>query len=96
MPGIVSSLPQPTKPHQRVHKDLFWPLKTSENRKKFLLCTTDTFTKYVQLVALPNKKAPTVSATFFNHWICRFGTPMDLITDQGKEFCARVSEDLFR
>ncbi len=25
-----------------------------------------------------------------------FGMPLDLITDQGKEFCARLSDDLFK
>ncbi len=34
--------------------------------------------------------------TFFSKWFCRFGMPLDLITDQGKEFCARLSDDLFK
>jgi hypothetical protein len=96
VPDIVSSLPQPMEPNQRVHEDLFGPLKTAENGKQFILCITYALTKYVLLVALPNKEVATLSSAIFNHWICRFSILVDLITDQGKEFCARVLEDLLK
>ncbi len=94
-PTLLSPLPLPTEPGQRVHADLFGPLKTSDKGKKFILCITDAFTKYVELVALPNKEAATVAEAIFDKWICRFGTPLDLITDQGTKFCARMSQELF-
>ena len=78
-----------------MHADLFGPLKTSDKGKKFILCITDAFTKYVELVALPNKEASTVAEAIFDKWICCFGTPLDLVTDQGTEFCARMSHELF-
>jgi hypothetical protein len=84
----------PTEPGQRVHADLFGPLKTSDKGKKFILCITDTFPKYVKLVALPNKEAATGAEAIFDKWICRFGTPIDLVTDQGTEFCAKLSNKL--
>ena len=49
---------------------------------------TDALTKYVELVPLPNKEADTVANAIFDKWYCRFGAPIDIITDQGKEFCA--------
>jgi hypothetical protein len=55
-PELLSPLPQCTEPNQRVHADLFGPLKTSERDKNFILCITDAFTKYVELVVLPNKR----------------------------------------
>jgi hypothetical protein len=57
---------------QPMHCDLFGPLKTSESSKNFILCMTDAFTKYVELVALPYKEALTVTSAIFNRWICRF------------------------
>ena len=57
---------------------------------------TDAFTKYVELVALPNKEAATVAQAIFERWFCRFGIPLEVITDQGKEFCAELTEDLFK
>ncbi len=89
-PTLLSPLPLPTEPGQQVHADLFGPLKTSDKGKKFILCITDAFTKYVELVALPNKEANT-----FDKWICRFGAPLDLVTDQGTEFGAKLSKELF-
>ncbi len=94
-PTLLSPLPLPTEPGQRVHADLFGPLKTSDKGKMFILCITDAFTKYVELVALPNNEANTVAEAIFDKWICRFGAPLDLVTDQGTEFCAKLSKELF-
>jgi hypothetical protein len=87
-PALLSSLPQPTEPNQRVHYDLFGPLKISDSDKKFILCMTDALTKYVKLVSLPNKEATTVTDAILSKWFCHFGMPLDLVTDVGKEFCA--------
>jgi hypothetical protein len=57
---------------------------------------TDALTKYIKLVPLPNKEANTVTEAIFSEWFCHFGMPLDLVTDQGKEFCARLSDDLFQ
>jgi hypothetical protein len=75
LPELLSPLPQCTEPNQRVHADLFGPLKTSEKGKRYILCMTDAFTKYVELVALPDKEAVTVASAFFNRWVCRYGVP---------------------
>jgi putative transposase len=95
-PTLLTPLPQPTEPNQRVHADLFGPLKTSGQNKKFILCVTDAFTKYVELVALPNKEATTVSTAIFEKWICRYSVPLEIITDQGKEFCNQLAENLYK
>ena len=55
-PILLTALPQPTEPNMRVHADLHWPLKTSGNNKKYILVTTDTFTKYIEI---GNKEAET-------------------------------------
>jgi hypothetical protein len=94
LPMLLSPLPLPMEPGQLVQADLFGPLKTSDKGKKFILCVTDAFTKYIELVALPNKEANTAEA-IFDKWICRFGAPLDLVTDQGTEFCAKLSKELF-
>jgi len=79
-----------------MHADLFGPLIASGRQKKYILCMTDAFTKYAELVALENKEAPTVAEAIFTNWICRFGVPLDIVTDRGTEFCAKLSEELFK
>jgi transposase InsO family protein len=64
--------------------------------KRFILVITDTFTKYVELVAIDNKEAPTVTEAIFKKWICRYGVPLEIITDQGKEFCNKLSDELYK
>jgi len=65
-PTLLSPLPQCTAPNQRVHVDLFGPLKTSGRGKKMVLCMTDAFTKYVKLTALEDKGAETGNR--FKQW----------------------------
>ncbi len=57
---------------------------------------TYALTKYVELVPLHNKEATTVAAAIFDKWFCHFGASLDLVTDQGKEFCAKLSHNLFK
>jgi hypothetical protein len=65
-PELLSPLPQCTEPNQKVHPNVFGPLKMSEGDKKFILCISDAFTKYVKLVALQNKDALTVATALLN------------------------------
>ena len=69
------------EPNERVHMDLFGPLKTrSASGNKLILVITDTFTKYTELVPVLNKEASTVARAFFERWICRFGVPTVIIS----------------
>jgi hypothetical protein len=95
-PELLSPLPQCTEPNQRIHADLFGPLKTSSGDKKLILCLTDAFTKYVELVTIPNKEAFTVATAILNRWICRFALPLEIVTDQGKEFTNQMAQQLFK
>ena len=90
------SLPVPDLPNEHIHIDLFGPLKTSEEGKKFIMVATDRFTKMVTLAGLPNKEAETVARAFFEQYICKFSCPKAAWTDQGKEFCAKLSEEFFK
>ena len=89
-------LPTLSQPNQRIHANLFGPLKMSEKGKKFILVITDTFTKYIELVATDNKEADTITEAIFNNWVWRFGIPTELVTDQGKEFTAGICKKLWK
>ena len=75
------------EPNERVHIDLFGPLKTkSPSGNSMIMVITDGFTKYTELVAIPNKSAETCARALFERWICRFGVPAVLVSDRGREF----------
>jgi len=93
-PHILTPMPLCTEMNQRLHMDLFGPLKTASSGAKYILCMTDSFTKYVELAAIPNKEAETVANIFFEKWICRYGPPKELFTDNGREFCNKILTEL--
>jgi hypothetical protein len=67
----TSPLPQFSETNQIIHMDLFGPLKTMPTGKKFILCITNAFSKYAELVAIPDKSAQTVVSALFSRWLCR-------------------------
>ena len=91
----LKPLPQPCNPNHRIHVDLFGPLIASDNQKRFILVITDSFTKYCELVAIENKEAQTVAQAIMDHWITRYSTPFEITSDQGKEFCNKLTQSLF-
>jgi hypothetical protein len=61
----LAPLPIPDRPNLRIHADLFGPMLTADSNKKFVLCITDTFTKYAVVTAIANKEAETVADAIF-------------------------------
>ena len=88
------SLPIPHAFGDRVHIDLFGPLKTNTANKKYIMVITDALTKYTHLAAIPDKTAETVATAIFNHWIIYHACPKLIITDKGKEFCNDIVNSL--
>jgi hypothetical protein len=82
-------LPLCSEPNQRIHCDLFGPLKTPEG-KAHVLCITDAFTRYAELCVVDNKEAATVASAIVTNWICRFGIPDQIFSDGGKEFANKI------
>ena len=93
-PAHLMPLPICSRPNERVHMDLFGDLKCSQGGNKFILVCTDSFTKWTELVAIPNKSAEEVGKAYFERWLCRFGASEALVTDCGKEFCNEVVSEI--
>ena len=66
MPHPLNPLPQCTSMNQRVHIDLFGPLKTTSTGKKYILVATDAFSKYAEMAAIDDKTASNVARVFLN------------------------------
>ena len=82
-----------TRPFHRVAADLaLMPLSSKGNQH--LLVVTDYYTKYINLYALPDKRAETVAQHLFDNYISQHGVPEILHSDQGKEFEAQVVHQL--
>ena len=73
-------------PMERIALDLFGPLPVTERGNKYILVISDYFTRWVEAYPLPNQEAPVVAKLLVNEWICRFGVPEVIHSDQGKNF----------
>jgi len=79
----------------RVRADLFGPMLAAGRQHKYILCIIDAFTKYVMVTAVENKEAETVAKAIFSECFCKFGIPVQIHTDGGKEFVNKLSNELF-
>ena len=91
----LHSLPICEGPNERVHIDLFGPMKSiSPAGNKYVCVMTDAYTKIVELAPIADKSAETVAKTIFERWICRYSCMIQVITDNGLEFCNQVLDTL--
>ncbi|KXZ41214.1 hypothetical protein GPECTOR_645g759 [Gonium pectorale] len=70
----------------RVHIDCMGPYKRTVRGNKYCILAVDSWSKYPEVGALPNRRAATVRTWFWENWICRYGTPAEVLTDRGGEF----------
>ena len=66
------------------------PLPTTLEGFKYVLTFTDYFSKFVEFFPLKSKEAAGV-ASRIQTFVWRWGAPKRLISDQGREFVAKVS-----
>jgi transposase InsO family protein len=69
------SMPICSSPNERLHIDLYGPLKTSAAGNHYVVVMTDAFTKYVELAAIPNKTEDQVAKVFFERWFLQVLRP---------------------
>jgi hypothetical protein len=50
--------------------------------------------KFAQLVAIPDKSAPTVSSALFSRLLCKHGLIFVIVSDNGKELCNKIVDTL--
>ena len=87
LPCPLKSLPICEGRNERVHIDLWGPAKSSSHAgNKYVMVMTDAWSKVVELAAIPEKTAEEVAKTFFERWICRYSVPLQVVSDNGKEF----------
>lgn len=73
-------------PMERIAIDILGPLPVMKNGNKFCLVITDCFTKWTEAYGIPNQEASTVAQKIINEFVCRFGAPLQIHTDQGTHF----------
>lgn len=80
------------EPWERVGIDRTGPHPPSHKGNRYILTMIDHFTKWVKIFPLRNQEASTVAKVLVDKVFCVHDIPMQILTDQGKNF----ESDLFR
>ncbi|MCO5611527.1 hypothetical protein L7F22_065780 [Adiantum nelumboides] len=89
--GIVSY-----GPFEKWGIDVIGPLPGTRNGKHYILSAMDYMTKWPEAKASRGATSKDVCNFIFDCICCRFGVPLELVSDQGKEFRNDLIEDLVK
>ena len=73
--------------------DIVNPLPQGKGQVKFLLVTIDYFTKWVEAEALSTITEAKIQSFVWKNIICRFGIPLMIILDNGRQFNSQAFGD---
>ena len=77
-------------PLESIAVDVLGPLPVSEKGNKYLLIVGDYFTKWVEAYTSEDKRADMVAEILVKQFISRVGVPMQMHSDQGRNFESAV------
>jgi len=83
-------------PFERLQVDILGPLPTTTSGNKYLLVFVDCFTKWVEAFPLRNFRAKKVAEIFVNQVVSRHGVPLEVHTDQGRNFESKLFAELMK
>ena len=86
----------PGAPYERWYIDLTGPHPRTERGHLWILTCMDSFTKWTEAFPLRNKEAETVAKVLVEQVFTRFGTPLSILSDQGKEVDGRIMNEVCR
>lgn len=81
-------------PMERIAVDLMGPLNETERHNRFIVVVQDYFSKWVEAYPVPNEQAITVAEKIVSEWVCRYGAPHTLHSDQGTNFESAVFQGM--
>ena len=88
----LGSFPKVSARFEHVHIDIII-MPPSEGMRYCLTCV-DRYSRWPEAFPMPNQEATTVGRTFYQGWISRYGTPLYITSDQGRQFEAHLFEAL--
>lgn len=81
-------------PLERVALDIMGPLNETECRNRYMLVIQDYFTKWTEAFPIPDERATAVAEVVALEWMCRYGIPQVLHSDQGRNFESEVFREM--
>ena len=81
-------------PMEKVCLDILGPLPLTQQKNRYILIKTDIFTKWTEAIALPDQKACSITKAFVDTFVSRLGTPLQVYSDQGCNFEAKIFQEM--
>ena len=81
-------------PMECVHMDILGPFPPSESGNRYILLMVDQFTKWVEIHPIPDQTAERTARMAVDQFFSRFGAPLQIHTDQGRNFDGHVMKAL--
>ena len=78
----------------RVAMDMLDMSVTTAKSNRYVLVMVDYFSRWTEACSLPDKTAQSVANAFFHQIVCRFGMPIVIHSDQGREFENKIMQEL--
>ena len=76
--------------------DYIGPLPITPRGNRYILVLTDHFTKFVEVIAVPDQSAEVCASKILNEFIARWGCPLSIHSDQGRNYESKVFKELCR
>jgi hypothetical protein len=95
-PRAPMQLSVTSKPMERIAMDVLGPLPTTARNNKYILVVGDYFSKWKEAYPMQSMEATTIANLLVNEFICKFGVPEYLHTDQGRNFEASLIKEMCR
>ena len=86
----------PGRAFDKVALDIVGPFKTTPRGNTYILTMQDLLTKYSLYAPLTDARAETTANAFINCFICRFGCPKGILTDQGTNFVSQLMRSIMK
>lgn len=83
-----------SKPFEKIFMDVVGPLTLTERGNKFIITLQDDLTKFSKAFAVPNHEAETIARKLVENFICTFGVPQIIVTDQGRDFTSDLLKNI--
>lgn len=85
-PGHLCLMKTSEGPFQIIGIDFCGPLQPTPRGNQYVLVITDYFTRWVTTAAVSTASATSAAETIFTEYICKYGIPLCVLSDQGTHF----------